>query len=403
VVIPADWKEQELSRVAEIGPGINKALSEMGTGSLYVTVEDIYHGSFLDAGRLGRIRISKSEVERFSLQVGDLVLGKSSVKRDGIGYPNLFLGCSEPVVPSGFTYRVRPDKKVLSSPFLLQYLRSRPGRKWIIDNSQSSALTNINSSIINRYPVIIPPLKEQEAIAEALSDADAAIESLDSLIAKKRDVKQAAMQQLLTGRTRLPGFTTDWKEVSIGSFTDCKAGGTPSTSVPAYWGGNIRWMSSGELNLKRVREVSGRITQFGLENSSAQLFPADSVLIGLAGQGKTRGTAAINLVSLTTNQSIAAIFPSGKHDSKFLFYVMETKYKELRDLSDGGGGRGGLNLAIIKDVRVTIPELDEQKKISEVLWSMDDELEALTEQVSKLRMVKKGMMQDLLTGKVRLV
>jgi type I restriction enzyme S subunit len=82
---------------------------------------------------------------------------------------------------------------------------------------------------------------------------------------------------------------------------------------------------------------------------------------------------------------------------------METKYKELRDLSDGGGGRGGLNLTIIKDVRVAVPPLEEQMKISEVLWSMDDELEALTAQVSKLRMVKTGMMQDLLTGKVRLV
>ena len=269
--------------------------------------------------------------------------------------------------------------------------------------NEASGVPSLNASTIESVEILMPPLQEQEAIAEALSDADAAIESLAALIAKKRDVKQATMQQLLTGRTRLPGFTADWKEVSIGSFTDCKAGGTPSTSVPAYWGGDIRWMSSGELNLKRVREVSGRTTQAGLENSSAQFFPADSVLIGLAGQGKTRGTAAFNLVGLTTNQSIAAILPSARHDSKFLFYVMETKYKELRDLSDGGGGRGGLNLTIIKDVRVTVPELDEQEKVSEILWSMDDELDALTEQVSKLRMVKEGMMQDLLKGKVRLV
>ena len=199
----ADWNELELSKVAEIGPGINKALSEMGSGSLYVTVEDIYHGSFLDAGRLGRIRISKSEVERFSLQVGDLVLGKSSVKRDGIGYPNLFLGCAEPVVPSGFTYRVRPDKKVLNSAFLLQYLRSRPGRKWIIDNSQSSALTNINSSIVNRYPVIMPPLKEQEAIAEALTVMDDELGALTEQAFKLRMVKQGMMQDLLTGKVRL--------------------------------------------------------------------------------------------------------------------------------------------------------------------------------------------------------
>ena len=199
----ADWKELELSRVAEIGPGINKALSEMGTGSLYVTVEDIYSGSSLDVRRLGRIRISRSEIERFSLQVGDLVLGKSSVKRDGIGYPNLFLGCAEPVVPSGFTYRVRPDKEVLSSMFLLQYLRSRPARKWIIDNSQSSALTNINSSIINRYPIIVPPLKEQEAIAETLSAMDDELDALAEQTSKLRMMKEGMMQDLLTGKVRL--------------------------------------------------------------------------------------------------------------------------------------------------------------------------------------------------------
>jgi type I restriction enzyme S subunit len=288
-----------------------------------------------------------------------------------------------------------------SSEFLRLVLNFK--KKELVGISSGSTVAGLGIADLTSLRILLPPLKEQEAIAEALSNADAAIDSLDALIKKKRDLKQATMQQLLTGRTRLPGFTADWKEVSIGSFTDCKAGGTPSTSVPAYWGGDIRWMSSGELNLKRVREVSGRITQAGLENSSAQFFPADSVLIGLAGQGKTRGTAAFNLVGLTTNQSIAAILPSARHDSKFLFYVMETKYKELRDLSDGGGGRGGLNLTIIKDVRVTVPELDEQEKVSEILWSMDDELDALTEQVSKLRMVKEGMMQDLLTGKVRLV
>ena len=162
-------------------------------------------------------------------------------------------------------------------------------------------------------------------------------------------------------------------------------------------------MSSGELNLKRVSEVSGRITKLGLENSSASIFPPESVLIGLAGQGKTRGTAAINQVELCSNQSIAAIFPSESHDSKFLFYLMDTKYKELRDLSDGGGGRGGLNLTIIKSVEVKMPDVDEQRAISSILWAIDDELDSLVAYLSKMRELKRGMMQDLLTGKVRLV
>ena len=379
MVVPADWKELELSRVAEIGPGINKALSEMGTGSLYVTVEDIYSGSSLDIGRLGRISISRSEIERFSLQVGDLVLGKSSVKRDGIGYPNLFLGCAEPVVPSGFTYRVRPDKKVLSSTFLLQYLRSRPGRKWVIDNSQSSALTNINSSIINRYPVIVPPLKEQEAIAEALSDADTAIESLDALIAKKRDVKQATMQQLLTGRTRLPGFAADWKEVRLGECLTIMHGKNQSQIVDP----------EGRYPILATGGVIGRTNSY--------LSNKPSVLIG------RKGTIDRPQYMDTPFWTVDTLFYSevkNGNSAKFLFYkFLMVNWKKYNEAS----GVPSLNASTIENVEMMMPPLKEQEAIAEALTVMDDELEALTEQVSKLRMVKEGMMQDLLTGKVRLV
>ena len=379
MVIPADWKEVALCKVADIGPGINKALSEMGSGSLYVTVEDIYHGSFLDPERLGRIRISKSEVERFSLQIGDLVLGKSSVKRDGIGYPNLFLGCAEPVVPSGFTYRVRPDRSLISSKFLLQYLRSRPGRKWIIDNSQSSALTNINSSIVNRYPVLLPPLKEQEAIADALSDADVAIESLDALVAKKRDVKQATMQQLLTGRTRLPGFTADWKEVRLGECLTIMHGKNQSQIVDP----------EGKYPILATGGVIGRTNSY--------LSNKPSVLIG------RKGTIDRPQYMDTPFWTVDTLFYSevkNGNSAKFLFYkFLMVDWKKYNEAS----GVPSLNASTIENVEMKMPPLKEQEAIAEALTVMDDELEALTEQVSKLRMVKEGMMQDLLTGKVRLV
>ena len=380
MVVPTDWKEVRLGDIAQVKTGSRNNQDKVADGRYPFYVRSAHVES----------------IDSFSYDTEAILIPGEG----GIGEIFHYINGRHEVHQR--VYRVSNFTPDFCPKFIYFYLRSFFGAH-AMRNTVKATVDSLRLPTFLEFELLCPPLRVQEAIAEALSDADAAIESLDALIAKKRDVKQATMQQLLTGRTRLPGFTAEWREVSIGSFTDCKAGGTPSTSVPAYWGGNIRWMSSGELNLKRVREVSGRITQFGLENSSAQLFPANSVLIGLAGQGKTRGTAAINLVSLTTNQSIAAIFPSGRHDSKFLFYVMETKYKELRDLSDGGGGRGGLNLAIIKDVRVNVPELDEQKKISEVLWSMDDEIEALTAQVLKLRMVKEGMMQDLLTGKVRLV
>ena len=102
----------------------------------------------------------------------------------------------------------------------------------------------------------------------------------------------------------------DWNISKIKDKSEVKTGGTPSRTISEYWNGNIKWMSSGELNNKRIYDVVGRITENGLNSSSATMIPKDSILIGLAGQGKTRGTAAINYVELSTNQSIAAILPS---------------------------------------------------------------------------------------------
>jgi type I restriction enzyme S subunit len=180
----------------------------------------------------------------------------------------------------------------------------------------TTALPALNGKQLAEMVLALPPLPEQRVIAAALSDVDALLATLDQVIAKKRDLKQAAMQQLLTGKTRLPGFSGPWDVKQIGEFTDCTAGGTPSTLNSAYWGGEIPWMSSGELHLKRVQDVEGRITKLGLNNSSTKIIPSRCVLIGLAGQGKTRGTAAINLIELCTNQSIAAIFPNKSFNSE---------------------------------------------------------------------------------------
>lgn len=194
----------------------------------------------------------------------------------------------------------------------------------------------------------------------------------------------------------------EWKIRRIGDFTDCTAGGTPSTQVSSYWGGEIPWMSSGELHLKQVYDVVGRITQKGLENSSTKFVPANSVLIGLAGQGKTRGTVAISKIPLCTNQSIAAIFPTDEFNSTFLFYNLENRYDELRALSTGDGGRGGLNLTIIRNVLVKFPPLPEQTAIATALSDIDALISSLQTLITKKRAIKLSAMQNLLSGKIRL-
>lgn len=269
---------------------------------------------------------------------------------------------------------------------------------------ESTGVPQLTAPQVARYAVASPAARtEQRAIATALGDVDALLDALDKLTAKKRDLKQAAMQQLLTGRTRLPGFTGEWHARKIGDFTTCTAGGTPSTAVVRYWGGSIPWMNSGELNLKHVYEVEGRITEEGVKSSSTKAVPAGCVLVGLAGQGKTRGTVAMNYVELCTNQSIAAIFPNDSFSSEFLYQDLDSRYDELRELSSGGGGRGGLNLTLIRGLEVPFPSLREQTAIAIVLSDMDAEIATLEARRAKTRDLKQAMTQELLTGRVRLV
>mgnify|MGYP003306275200 CR=1 FL=1 len=199
---------------------------------------------------------------------------------------------------------------------------------------------------------------------------------------------------------RFPEFSGEWERCKVKDFTKVVAGATPSTSNKEYWGGDIRWMNSGELNLKRVYEVQGRITQLGYEKTSTKIIPPQSVLIGLAGQGKTRGTAAINYVELCTNQSIASILPSDKYYPEFLYQNIESRYKELRDISSGDGGRGGLNLQMIYNLNIPYCSISEQRKIGDFLCLLDQRIETQRKIIKKYESLIRGLISDVNNGKI---
>lgn len=204
-------------------------------------------------------------------------------------------------------------------------------------------------------------------------------------------------------QTEVGVIPEDWEVTTIGEISTVVTGGTPSTSHEEYWNGDIKWMSSGELNFKHIFDVKGRITVLGLENSSTHEIPSNCVLIGLAGQGKTRGTAAYNHISLCINQSIAAVLPNENFTSDYLYYYIDNKYKELRLLSSGDGGRGGLNKRIIERFSVILPRTtSEQKNIAIALSDIDSLISSLNKKIEKKKAFKQGLMQQLLTGKKRL-
>ena len=403
-LIPEEWNPTSLKGKIGIAHGFAFASEHFASHGKYrLTTPGHFNeaGGFRDIGEKQKYYDGPVPSD-YVLRPGDLIVAMTE-QADGL------LG-SAAVIPKvhGYLHNQRLGRvKSLSSEIELAYLfyvfNSPSYRAKVRETAAGTKVKHTSPGKLLEISVRLPPIPEQRAIAGVLSDVDGLIGALDQLIAKKRDLKQATMQQLLTGKTRLPGFSGEWEVKRIGEFTDCTAGGTPSTAVPAYWGGSIRWMSSGELNLKIVNEVEGRITELGLQNSSTKIVPVNCVLIGLAGQGKTRGTVAVNHVELCTNQSIAAIFPITSFESTYLYYNLDFRYDELRPLSAGDGGRGGLNLKIIRSILVPFPKLEEQTAIAEVLSDMDAELAALEQRRDKTRDLKQGMMQELLTGRTRLI
>lgn len=348
------------------------------------------------------VNLTKDELKKFSLQKGDLLINRTN-SYELVGKTALF-ELNEPYVFASYLVRFRLDSTRVIPKYVCFWFNSNKGQeslKKIVTKGVSQA--NINPTILQKqYFIILPPLPEQIKIVEILSAWDEAINLTEQEIATKQKRKQALMHQLLTGKTRFPGFKEVWKEYQLGELASLTAGGTPSTKVEDYWGGNIRWMNSGEINLRYVHEVEGRITQSGLDNSSAKLILQNSVMIALAGQGKTRGMVAINKVETATNQSIAAIMPMPtKLYYLFLFFNLDSRYSEMRSLSGGDGGRGGLNLTILKNITISLPPLEEQKKIADALYACDEELDLLKQKLDALRQQKKGLMQQLLTGKIR--
>jgi type I restriction enzyme S subunit len=249
--------------------------------------------------------------------------------------------------------------------------------------------------------VAVPPLHEQDAIAEALSDVDALLAGLDRLIAKKRNLKQAAMQQLLTGQTRLPGFGENWETCRLGHIAEMSSGGTPNSSVAGYYGGNIPWVSISDMTVagKLISETERSLTSLGLANSAAQMFPAGTVLYAMYA---SLGECSIAAVPLCTSQAILGIRPKNVLNSDFLYYYLSALKPLVRRLGQQGT-QANLSKAIVEDFPITLPNLSEQSAIVSVLSCMDQELDVLQIRRDKTNNLKQAMMQELLTGRIRLI
>jgi type I restriction enzyme S subunit len=246
-------------------------------------------------------------------------------------------------------------------------------------HSGKSGVPGVNRNDLHEIPILLPPLPEQRAIAVVLSDADKLIDALNNLIAKKRDLKQAAMQQLLTGKKRLPGFSGEWETKLLGEILRVRHGKSQREVISS--GGKYPILAtSGEI---------GRTNEY--------LYDQPSVLIGRKGtidkpQFMDSPFWTIDTLFYTEIFNVAC--------PKFIYYMFcMINWQGLNEAS----GVPSLNASTIEKIAMLLPQADEQTAIAGVLTDMDAEIAALEQRRDKTRVLKQGMMQELLTGNTRLV
>lgn len=192
-----------------------------------------------------------------------------------------------------------------------------------------------------------------------------------------------------------------WKLSTIEDISSVSSGGTPSRKNTEYWGGDIPWATTAEVQFKTIYDTTEKITKNGLNNSSAKLYPINTILMAMYGQGKTRGQVAKLGIEASTNQACAAIILDVNYDVDYYYQFLISRYKHIREMSNSGG-QENLSGGIVKSIQVPIPPLSEQKKIAKILSTWDKAITATGQLLKNSQQQKKALMQQLLTGKKRL-
>ena len=398
------WETRPLGELFQLRNGVNADKAAYGRGIRFINVlEVITRTHLLAADAPGRVMLSKAAGASYDVQRGDVLFNRTSETQEEVGLSSVYVD-DEPVVFGGFVIRGRPPTESnLDAQYSGYGLRAPSVRSQIIARGQGAIRANIGQADLRTVLVSLPPLPEQRAIAAALSDVDALIASLDRLIAKKRDLKQAAMQQLLTGQTRLPGFSGEWDARMLGEVGRWFSGGTPSMSDDSYWGGTIPWVSPKDMKVARLYDSIDHVTERALGNGT-RLAPQHALLVVVRGMILAHSFPVARAErAVAFNQDIKALVVHDVDSDFLLWWLQSHKPSFLALTTESTHGTKRMPMDALQEVEIRVPSLPEQTAIANILSDMDAEITALEKRRDKTKLLKQGMMQELLTGKTRLL
>ena len=261
-----------------------------------------------------------------------------------------------------------------------------------VGKSAGSLSPRVKWTHLKEFAIELPLMPEQSKLAETLWSINETKNAYEDLINKTDElVKSQFIEMFGDIENNQKGYPIK----QIDEFSDLFAGATPSTKVSAYWkNGTIPWMSSGEVHMGRVTSTEKKISQLGYDKCSTKMVPLHTVVIALAGQGKTRGTVAVTEIELCTNQSLCAMVTDETVLSDYLYHNLRNRYEEIRNMCAIADGRGGLNLKIVGSIKVIVPSIEEQQQFVAFAEQSDKSKFALQEAIKDLDALTKKIIAE---------
>ncbi len=402
-LIPNDWLVVTLGEIGNFKNGINKSTEDFGFGSPFVNLMDVFGKSSISSNNdFGLINTNDAEKKLYNLISGDVLFIRSSVKPSGVGLTSLIERDLPDTVFSGFIIRFR-DNGFLTKEFKKHCFYNEKFRNNLIGNSTVSANTNINQEALKKLLIAVPSDKmEQKAIATALSDTDNLINSLEKLIAKKKAIKQGVMQRLFKPKK-------GWEVKTLGMLGKVY-GGLSGKSKQDFSNGQFPYipfmnvMSNPKIDIQYFGYVN--INTGEVQNKAQK---GDLFFNGSSETPEELGMCSVLLHDIPNLYLNSFCFgyrlnSEFKTDGLYLSYFFRSSEgRKLFYSMAQGATRYNLSKANFNKLEILMPKPDEQIKISKTLSDMDSEIFALETKLGKCKQIKQGMMQNLLTGKIRLV
>ena len=403
-LIPCCWDEKNIIdlSLAGITNGVFNDPEKVGSGYRLINVQDLYVEPCIDITALNRLEISEDEFKRYQVRYGDIFFTRSSIKLEGIAHCNINLSNDHDITFDGHIMKLSPDQDIVDPIYLRLYCLTERARRFFMSNAKHTTMTTIGQKETSKLPIPLPPLFEQKKIAEILSAWDRVIEQVGKLINAKQRLKKGLMQQLLTGLMRFPEFGNPvekkgelpegWKACKLGACFKERKETNPDLPLLA--------ITSGRGVIPRD-EVERKDTSNADKSKYKRIAPGD---IGYNTMRMWQGVSAVSTLKGIVSPAYTICTPEKGHSSSFFGYLF--KYSSMIHLFhrfSQGLVSDTLNLKFrhFSQVKANFPSEAEQTRIATVLSTCDREIQLLTQKRDLLQEQKKGLMQKLLTGEVR--